>query len=140
MTFEEADVLIDDFVGRYKIVDSKKVEFTVFPINRLPCSSGRLKYAHFIYAEYIIKGDGLTKKMGDLLIKSYAYIARFIDKDNKKIEEINKENLIHLKNLNKGKIYSSPILNEINLRILEYSIEFNNFLAECQSKYAKNKQ
>jgi len=135
MTFEEADELIDNFVDKYNIQNVNGVDFTVYPITELPCSSGKLKYAHFLFAEYMIGEGEFTKSLGDMLVKSYAYLARFLDEDDGKVSEINKENLTFLKKLNEGGLYSSLILNEVNSLILQNTIEFNNFLADCQNNY-----
>lgn len=131
MTFEEADVLIDNFVDQFKIQDSIETYLNVHQISELPCTSGRLRFAHFILAEHLIKNNKLTKNMGDLLTKSYAYIARFIDEDKNKIGEINKQNEAYWKNLKDGEFQPRHVLDEINSRILENTIEFNNFLADC---------
>jgi len=137
MTFEEADELVDNFVGKFRIQDSIETYLNVYQISELPCPSGRLRLAHFLLAEHFIKDGRLTKNMGDLLIKSYAYIARFIDENKNEIDEINKQNEVYWKNLKKRKFQAAPVLAGINLRMLENTIEFNNFLSDCQSKYPK---
>lgn len=134
MTFEEADVIIDSFVEKYKIFNLKKLDLKVYPIDDLLCSVGRLKHAHYCFAEHMIKNEKMNKKIGDLLIESYSYIARFIDEDLDSINRINSGNTSYMDGLNKSKFIMTKNLDYVNSRLLENKIEFNNFLAECQKR------
>lgn len=137
MTFDEADRLVDKFVEQFNIQDSNEANFDVYHINKLPCTSGKLRYAHFLLAECFIKNGKLNKQMGDLLIKSYAYIARFLDEDQSEIDNINNQNTKYLNNLKSGKFSTTQALGGVSTSILANTIEFNNFLEECQLQYAK---
>jgi hypothetical protein len=100
-------------------------------ISELPYSPAKIKYAHLLYAEYLVKENILTKELGDSLISSYASISTIFVEDP---ESINKRYRNYLKELNQG-----TILKDFNLSAYTVSpdseTEFNNFLADCQGRW-----
>lgn len=133
MTPSEAKTIINDYVRLIKKIDD--LNGIVISIDELPYSVGKIKYAHFVYAEELIKQNQLTKIIGDQLIETYGYINKFFVENP---EDINLEYRKYLSDLDKKIISNNPhvILAEI---ALANNIEFNNFLAECETYYLKEK-
>lgn len=129
MTHLEAENIIIAYSKAIKT--NLRPDAIVQSIDELPCSPAKIKYAHFFYAEYLVKEKILTKELGDSLISSYACIDTIFVEEP---EPINKRYRDYLKELDKG-----IILNDFNLSAYtaspEREIEFNNFLADCQGKW-----
>jgi len=59
MTPSEAEKIIEEFHN--SITDLRPGEI-VQSTDELPCTRARIKHAHFVYGEYIIKNASLTEK------------------------------------------------------------------------------
>lgn len=131
---EMKPVKAEEIINNYwKSIKDLRPEAIVQSISDLPYSPGMIRYAHFVYAEWLIKENILTRKIGDRLIESYSQISKLFVEEP---ETINNKYREHLKMLEKGLI--SDFRFSEALFSVELSVEFNNFLAECQSNEGRN--
>ena len=119
-----AEEIINSYWDSFKKLDGKNE--IVQPISDLPFSSGRIKYAHFAYAESLILNFVSTKEILDQLIESYGDINRRFVKDPTSTNTVWKQ---YRDNLDNGVISEDPFLRLTEIA-LEDNIEFNNFIAE----------
>ncbi len=130
MTPIEAEKIINEYWRSMK--DLRSAKAIVQPISDLPCSTGMIKYAHFVYGEELIKKNLLTKKIGDQLTQSYSKIhSRFVEDS----DHINTKYKEYITGLEKGKIVNDFKLGDL----IDIDVEYNNFLADCQGNYGRNK-
>ena len=107
----------------------------VQPIDDLPCSQGRIRYAHFIYAEELLKRHLLPETVGRQLCESYANIRQLFSED---AEAINAEHRLYVDYLKKGGKPKDHVRLALAKIGEEDSIEFHNFLADSQGNYGQN--
>lgn len=130
MSPKEAHEIITDYSRSIKNLRPNAIVQSVF---ELPHSPGKIMYAHFLYAEYLVKENLLTNEIGDSLISSYAYLhSHFVEND----DEVNLHYRNFLNGLNEGKIDHGFKLSEYSISP-ERTMEFNNFLADCQGRWQK---
>lgn len=135
MTPLEAEEIINKFWKSIKSLGGATE--IVQPISDLPCSQGKIKYAHFIYGEELIKKNLLTDKVGSQLIESYAKISQVFVEDP---ETINAEHRQYIDSLKRGvHLNKNPRLHLAGIGLKD-NIEYNNFLADCQGNYRKDKE
>ncbi len=123
MTLDEARKIIDDFHNSIKdlrpiaIVQSSK---------ELPYTSARIKYAHFIYGEELVKQTKITEGVLQNIQESYGIIDSFFSED---WELINIKYREYLDGLRNGIITDFRMPNPFGE--CESVLEFHNFLGEC---------
>lgn len=113
MTPIEAEKIINDYWKSIKDIG----EFIKQPISDLPCSPGKIRYAHFIYGEELVKRDLLTWEIADKLAMSYSDIHdRFVE-DPTPMNKKHKKYIEKLKEGVKDKNYHEIFCAEIERKI-----------------------
>ncbi|MEX2029301.1 MAG: hypothetical protein WD963_02355 [Candidatus Paceibacterota bacterium] len=141
MTIDEAKKIIDDF---HNSITDLRPDSIVQSIEDLPCTSGRIKYAHFVYGEYLtqnFESKGKTfeesiaylDKAFNVLKESYGIIDSFFVENS---EQVNIKYREYLENLKRGMITEFSIPNPFG-EIMPV-MEFHNFLGE--SFFIKHKE
>lgn len=130
MTPTEAEKIINDYWKSFKNLPISIMQ----PISDLPYSPGKIRYAHFIYGEELLKQDFLTRDISNKLSSSYADIHDKFVEDPKPINEQFKKYIKNLKNGIIDKNYQSLNIKRLEEK-LSWEIEYNNFLADCQGNY-----
>lgn len=127
MTPKEAEKIINSYWKSYKSLSI----YAVQPISDLPCSPGKIRYAHLVYGEELIKRGLMKESDARRIGSSYAEIhIRFVEKPKLINDKLKK----YMKGLNKGvksKKYHTFFLKRAH-EALTLEIEYNNFLADCQ--------
>lgn len=136
MTPLEAEEIINKYSKCIKSLDGTTE--IVQPISDLPCSQGKLKFAYFIYGEELIKKKLLPEKVGSYLIESYSWICQQFAEDP---ETINAEHRQYIERIKQGSeiAQNNPRLT-LAKNAVKDSIEYNNFLADCQGNYGKSEE
>ncbi len=106
----------------------------VQPISELPCSAGMIRYAYFVYGEYLVNEGHLTKKVMNNLVTSYSHIHTYFVEDP---ELINDKYRKFMSDGGKVKGENDFRLSDIETPG-EWGMEYSNFLANCQSIYEKS--
>ena len=122
MDIKESRKIIQDYHNSIK--DSRPEEL-VRSIDVLPCSSARIKYAHFVYGEYLIDNDEITNELLLEIFESYGLIDGLFKDDP---EIINNEYAEFLSELKKGLITTFRMPNPFGE--LAAVMEFVNFMNE----------
>jgi hypothetical protein len=65
---------------------------------KLPCTSARIKHAHFVYGEDIIKGAKITQEIVNEIMESYGIIDSFFSENSEQINAKYREYIEGLKN------------------------------------------
>ncbi|MBU2036615.1 hypothetical protein KJ866_00165 [Patescibacteria group bacterium] len=131
MTPIEAEEIINKYWKSYKDIGPYSI---VQPISDLPCSPGKIRYAHLVYGEELIKRGLIPWGISRKLSSSYQEIhSRFVDDP----ESINDQHKKYVENLEKGVLDESYqiLILERSKEYLTWEIEYNNFLADCQGNY-----
>src|SRR3989344_1998741 len=132
MTFDEARTILTDYWGIFKdlrpkeIVQSNKV---------LKCTSARIKFAHFVFGEHLVKTDQLDKVIFKVLMESYGLIKSLF---SERAEEINQSYREHLEGLKNEFITEFRIPNPFG-ECAEVN-EYFNFIGECLFYLPKGKK
>jgi hypothetical protein len=100
----------------------------------LPCTIGRLKYAHFVLGEVIIIDGEMDKETQEHLTESFGLINSIFIEDP---ESENKEYKDYLDNLKNGKI--TNFLHPNPFGESKDVLEYYNFLGESLLKHTKEK-
>lgn len=125
MTPDKAQEIINDYVKTHK--DDSIAQ----PWSDLPCSPGSIKFAHFVLAEYLINNDSYTDELHRNLCNTFSEVNKFYFEDPEEIIKLHEE---YNNDLKRGVIRNDP-LKWVAERALENSIEFHNFVVDCQSKW-----
>lgn len=123
MDIIESKKIIQDY---HNSIKDLRPEAIVQSIDVLPYSSGRIKYAHFVYGEYLINNDKITNELLLEIFESYGLIDGLFKDDQ---ETVNNEYKTFLSELKKGKIINFNMPNPFGE--LADVMEFINFLNEC---------
>jgi hypothetical protein len=91
----------------------------------LPYTAARIKYAHFVYGEEIVKGAKIAEKIVSKITESYGLIDSLFSEDS---EQINARYREYLQELRDGKITEFRMPNPFGE--IEPVNEFHNFLDE----------
>lgn len=123
MTPTEAQKIIKTF---HQSIKDLRPNAIVQSSKNLPCTSARIKYAHFVYGEELIKLGKITEKIYQEMLESYGIIDSFFIEDPEPINIKYREYLEGLKNgINTGFRMPNPF-GECGP-----VIEYYNFLGEC---------
>lgn len=123
MTPIEAEKIIDNF---HKSIKDLRPDAIVQSSKVLPYTSARIKYAHFVYGEALIKNVKITEEKLQEVGESYGIIDSFFSEDP---EPINIKYREYLKWLRNGIITDFLMPNPFGE--IEPVNEFHNFLGEC---------
>ncbi len=123
MTPIEAERIIEKF---HKSIKDLRPDAIVHSSKELPCTSARIKHAHFVYGEELAKHIKITEEILQELLESYGIIDSFFNEDPEPINIKYKEYLGGLRN---GIITDFRMPNPFGE--CEPVLEFNNFLGEC---------
>jgi len=137
MTPEQAEKIIDSYVAAILKIKEKNM---VQPLSDLPCSPGKIRYAHFVYAESLIREGRLTEEIGGALEHSYGILNSSFVEDADKINEAFKQyenNDDPKKKKEAGKIINNYGLSLFSLP--EMKTELHNFFVDCSGNYNPNK-
>ena len=119
----EAKNIIDNF---HKSIKDLRPNAIIQSNEKLPYTSARIKYAHFVYGEGLIKTVKITEKIFQEMLESYGIIDSFFNKDP---EPINIKYREYLEGLRNGIITTFRMPNPFGE--CEPVNEFYNFLGEC---------
>lgn len=125
MTAQEAQEIINAYIK------TGKSGVTSQPVTDLPHSPGKIKYAHFVLAEELIRRGLFTEEANRKLKVSYSELDKFYSEDS---ERINNEHQAYLQNLKEGIIVKDPTLWLVE-RALDDEIEFSNFVADLHGNW-----
>ncbi|MEZ5404891.1 MAG: hypothetical protein R3F23_01590 [Verrucomicrobiia bacterium] len=123
MTTIEAQKIIGDF---HKTIKDSRPDAIVQSIKELPYSPARIKYAHFVYGEELIKTVQITEEILQEMMESYGIIDSFFVENP---EPINVEYREYVDGLKKGIITDFRVPNPFGE--CEPVNQFRNFLGEC---------
>ncbi len=122
MTTAEAERIIKQF---HNSIEDLRPIAVVQPKEKLPHTPAKIKYAHFIYGEELIKTAKIAERILQEIMESYGIIDSFFREDHEKINIKYKEYLNGLKN---GIITDFHMPNPFG-EIAPVN-EFHNFLGE----------
>jgi hypothetical protein len=123
MTPIEAKKIIENY---HKSIKDMRPDAIVQSSNNLPYVPGRIKYAHFVYGEELIKLVKITEEILQEMLESYGIINSFFHEDP---EPINIKYREYLEGLRNGVITDFRMPNPFGE--CEPVNEFYNFLGEC---------
>ena len=123
MTPIEAKELIEKFQQSIRDLRPNAI---VQSTKELPCTSARIKYAHFVYGEGLVKNVSITEEALQEIMESYGIIDSFFSEDP---EPINAEYKAYLEGLKNGKITDFRMPNPFGE--IDAVNEFHSFLGEC---------
>ena len=123
MTLTEAEKIIDKF---HKSINDLRPDTIVQSKKELPYTSARIKYAHFVYGEELVKRVQITEKILQEIQESYGIIDSLFSEDP---EPINIKYREYLEGLRDGIITDFRMPNPFGE--CEPALEFHNFLGEC---------
>jgi len=123
MTPIEAEKIIEKF---HKSINDLRPNAIVQSSKELPWTSSRIKYAHFVYGEELIKNVKITEEILQKMLESYGIIDSFFSEDPEPINVKYEEYVVGLKN---GIITDFRLPNPFGE--CEPVNEFHNFLGEC---------
>lgn len=123
MTPDEAVKIIENF---HKAIKDSRPNAIVQSRKELPYTSARIKYAHFVYGEFLVKQVKITEEILQEILESYGIIDSFFIEDS---ELINTEYRQYLKGLKSGVVTDFRMPNPFGE--CEPVNEFYNFLGEC---------
>lgn len=92
----------------------------------LPCTSARIKYAHFVYGEDLTKNVKITEETYQEIMESFGIIDSYFREDSELINAKYREYLEGLRNSTITEFRMPNPFGEI-----ETVNEFHNFLGEC---------
>jgi len=130
MTQNEAKKIIENY---HKSIKDLRPAAIVQSNNNLPCVSGWIKYAHFVYGEELIKENIITKEIAEMLTESYGIINLFFVENP---EPINEKYRDFISGLKQGAITDFRIPNPFGdiYRVAEYT----DFLGEFLFKFGRD--
>jgi len=113
---------------------------TARPKSSLPCSTGRIKYAYFVYIEALIRQGLLTDEVHGMLFTTYIGLGSFVeDEEAKKIEpalrtldSAGEVQEVLMKNPH-GSV--SEFLQSMTTQTSILESEFGDFVKECKQQY-----
>jgi len=123
MTPTEAEHIIEQF---HQAIRDLRPDAIVQSSKTLPYTSARIKYAHFVYGEYLINNVTITEAKLQEVIESYGIIESLFNEDP---EPINTKYREYLEGLRNGIITHFRMPNPFGES--EPVGEFHNFLGEC---------
>jgi hypothetical protein len=126
----EASEIIENF---HKSIKDLRPNAIVQPTSDLPTVSGRIKYAHFVWGEELIRVDMMTKEIAYWLMESYGIIDSFFVEDP---DPINAKYIEFLALLKKGLITDFRLLNPFG-EIIPV-VEFYDFIGEALVRARKD--
>lgn len=129
MTPLHAKKIINSYI---KSIKDLRPHAIVQPISELPCSAGMIRYAYFVYGEYLVNEGHLTKKIMNNLVTSYSRIHTYFVEEPEPINEKYREYIS-----GGGKDENVFCLSDIETPG-DWILEYHNFLANCQSNYEKS--
>ncbi len=116
MILEKSQEIIEEFTNTIKDL---RPNLIVQSENVLPYLKGKIKYAHFVMGEELIKDNKMTKEIALQLMNSYGIIDSFFVEEP---ESINKKYREYIAELKKGIITDFCLPNPFgeHLQVLEY--------------------
>ena len=123
MTPIEAKIIIDNF---HKSIKDLRPNAIVQSSKELPYTYARIKYAHFVYGEEIVKHAKITEEILQEMLESYGIIESFFSEDP---EPINTRYREYLEGLRNGRITDFRMPNPFGE--CKPVNEYHNFLGEC---------
>jgi len=123
MTPIEAEKIIENF---HKSIKDLRPNAIVQSSKELPYTYARIKYAHFVYGEEIVKHVKITEEILQEMLESYGIINSFFREDP---EPINTRYREYLEGLRNGIITDFRMPNPFGE--CEPVNEYHNFLGEC---------
>jgi hypothetical protein len=131
MTPSEAAKIITDF---HKSIKDLRPNAIVQSNEELPCTSARIKYAHFVHAEELVGHAEMTEEKLQEIIESYGIVDSLFSEDP---EPINIRYREYLERLKRGIVIDFRMPNPFGE--VRPVIEIYNFIGECWFlKYHKN--
>ena len=127
----EVGKILADFL---KSIKDLRPNAIVQPSSDLPCTSGKLKYAHFVYGEELVKLNMMSNGAHLILMESYGIIDSFFAEAP---EPINIKYREYLEGLKNGVITDFRMPNPFG-ECAQVS-EYFNFLGECLHNENKGK-
>jgi hypothetical protein len=118
----EAKKIIDDF---HKAIKDLRPEAIVQSNEDLPYGSGKIKFAHFVYGEELVKRAKITEEILQELHESYGLINSFFNEES---DAINTKYREYLEGLESGIITDFRMPNPFGE--CESVMEYYNFLGE----------
>ena len=130
MTPIQAKKIINSYL---KTIKDLRPNAIVQPTSDLPCSAGKIRYAYFVYGEYLVNEGHLSKKVMNRLITSYSHIHTYFVEDP---EPINTKYREFMKGIDKSENNNDFHLSDIETPD-EWALEYHNFLVDCKRTYEK---
>ncbi|MCH7918497.1 MAG: hypothetical protein IIC50_10980 [Planctomycetes bacterium] len=116
-----------DIIAKYhRSIKDLRPNAIVQSYKAIPCTSARIKYAHFVYGEALIKSDSMTEESYQELLESFGLIDSYFSEASELTNAKYREYLEGLRNSTITEFRMPNPFGEI-----EAVSELYNFLGEC---------